>query len=464
MSSSKPPGPSRAEIALQQQQTMALGSQTALLEQQAARQEEQYRQQNLLAPLLYEQMGLRPQYNEQGQITGYERFETPEQQLYKEQIQAQLRARPQEEALQQRYMTLAEQQAAFQERQQPGQERLQALYLDIAEQQAKAQQLEAAWQQETAPQRKAQIEAELRLQQQTVQYQETALRQYQEQQKMQPLLYEEAGVRPIYDEAGNITSFARTEQGQKRLDYESQLLEHQRKALAGELPVDPTLERTLKEGETQLRSQLQAQLGEGYETSTPGIQALGEFSRKAAEARANVAHGQLVSGQQLLESQEQVGARQQAGASSGRGMLGDYGLRPVSFGQGVQAGGMPNYLGTAQGMGGNLFTAGGPTLTSAGYQTAVNSPYGTLGQFGDLAQRYGGLVSSGGTLVNQLAGRRRQQYQDYQAGAAQSGGIWGTGLGIVGAAAGAYFGGPAGASAGWTLGSAAGQQIGRATY
>ena len=80
---------------------------------------------------------------------------------------------------------------------------------------------------------------------------------------MQPLLYEQAGVKPIYDESGNITSFGLTEEGQKRQDYESQLLDRQRKALAGELPVDPTLERTLQEGETQLRAQLQAAARDG---------------------------------------------------------------------------------------------------------------------------------------------------------------------------------------------------------
>ena len=95
-------------------------------------------------------------------------------------------------------------------------------------------------------------------------------------------------------------------------------------------------------------------------------------------------------------------------------MLGEYGLRPVSFGQGVQAPGQPNYLNLAQsaapGMSQysmpGLFTGGSPTQASAGYQTAVNSPYGTLGQFGDLASNYGGLVQSGGTLVTQMAGQR----------------------------------------------------------
>ena len=475
---SKPPKPSASEIALQQQQTMALGQQMTLLEQQNRRQEEQYQQQQLLAPLLYEQMGLKPQYNDQGQVTGYERFETPEQALYREQIETMRRQQPTQEALQQQYLTLAQQQAEYAQTQQPIQERLQQQYLTIAEQQAAYQKEQADWQRELAPQMRLQAEAQTRLQQQMTEYQAGALKQYEEQQRLQPLLYEASGVRPIYDEAGTLTSFALTEEAQARKDYENQLLEHQRKALAGELPVDPTLERTLAEGETQLRAQLQAQLGTGYETSTPGIQALEEFRRRAAEARSNVAHGQLTSGQQLLATQQEMNQRMRGQATSGRGMLGEFGLQPVSFGQSAQAGGQPNYLGLAQGMGqpnylslaqgagGGLFQAGSPAASSAGYQAAVGSPYGTLGQFGELASRYGQFVQSGGNLVSQMANRRMGQYQASEQGAAEQAGIWGTAGSILGGAVAgvASWGNPAAISAGMTLGGVAGQYAGRATY
>lgn len=429
MSKSKPPRPSQQELDLQRQQTLAIQSQTSILEQQARRQEEQYGQQQLLAPLLYEEMGLKPQYNEQGQITGYERFETPEQALYKEQIETMRRQQPLQERLQEQYLTLAEQQAAYQREQ-------------------------ADWQRELAPQMRAQAEAQTRLQGQLTEYQEMALKQYQDQQRLQPLLYEASGVRPIYDEAGNITSFTLTEEAQARKDYENQLLEHQRKALAGELPVDPTLERTLAEGETQLRAQLQAQLGTGYETSTPGIQALAEFSRRAAEARSNVAHGQLTSGQQLLATQTEMNQRMRGQATSGRGMLGEFGLRPVEFGPQVQA--------QAPG----LFQAGSPASRAAGYQAAAGSPYGTLGQFGELASRYGQLVQGGGNLVTQMANRRMNDYQSYEKGAAEQAGTWGTvGSILGGAVAGvASWGNPAAIGAGMTLGGAAGQYAGRATY
>ena len=456
---------------------MALGSQTALLEQQAARQEEQYRQQQQFAPLLYEQMGLRPQYGEGGQITGFERFETPEQALYREQIETmraqqpqqaalqqqyltlaqqqaeyQQRQQPIQERLQQQYLTLAEQQAAAQERQQPGQERLQALYMDIAEQQAKSQQLEAAWQQETAPQRRAQIENELRIQNQTLAYQETALRQYQEQQKMQPLLYEQAGVKPIYDDAGNITSFGLTEEGQKRQDYESQLLDRQRKALAGELPVDPTLERTLQEGETQLRAQLQAQLGTGYETSTPGIQALAEFSRRAAEARSNVAHGQLVSGQNLLANAQELLQRRQAGADErarhARGVWAAAGvLWPGGAGRG------PAELPRA----GVHCGAGDESVQHAWavYGRLPHVERGRLSGGGEQSLRHARAVWRTGVAVRparvewghagQPVGRAtRQAAADLRRGRARLGVSGGRGSASSARRVGAYFGGPAG--------------------
>lgn len=435
MSKSSPPKPSSSEIALQDQQRMALYQQTQLLEQQAARQEQQFQEQQRLQPLLYEQMGLRPQYGGEGEITGFERFETPEQGLYREQIEAMRRQQPTQEALQQQYLTLAQQQAEYQ-----------------AEQ--------AQWQRELAPQLKAQAEAQTRLQGQLTEYQAGALKQYQEQQRLQPLLYEASGVRPIYDEQGNISSFALTEEAQARQDYENELLEHQRKALAGELPVDPTLERTLSEGEAQLRAQLQSQLGTGYETSTPGIQALAEFSRRAAEARSNVAHGQLTSGQQLLATQTEMNQRMRGQAYGGRGMLGEYGLRPVEFGQGVQAGGMPNYLGVSQGLGGNLLQAGSRAQTSAGYQAAVSSPYGTLGQFGDLAKSYGGLVQSGGNLVNQLARSRMDAYNIGEKQRQERAGMWGQIGAAAGSIIGSVFAPGVGTAAGATLGGLAGSYAG----
>jgi hypothetical protein len=56
-------------------------------------------------------------------------------------------------------------------------------------------------------------------------------------------------------------------------------------ALQGNAEADPQLEHNLAIQEQTLRNQLQAQLGSGYETSTPGIQALNDFRQRAEGLR-----------------------------------------------------------------------------------------------------------------------------------------------------------------------------------
>lgn len=65
-----------------------------------------------------------------------------------------------------------------------------------------------------------------------------------------------------------------------REENEQLLLERQNAALRGELPVNPALLSSLDEQEEELRAQLMQNLGEGFETSTPGIEALSEFEQK----------------------------------------------------------------------------------------------------------------------------------------------------------------------------------------
>jgi hypothetical protein len=65
-----------------------------------------------------------------------------------------------------------------------------------------------------------------------------------------------------------------------REENETLLLERQNQALRGELPVAPALLSDLEDQEAELRDALLRNLGEGYETSTPGIEALSEFSER----------------------------------------------------------------------------------------------------------------------------------------------------------------------------------------
>ena len=427
-----------------------------MLDLQRQQLQKQQSQQDMLSPILYETMGIRPRY-ENGQITGYDRFETPEQALYREQVEAMRAQQPQQAQLQQQYLTLAEQQAAYQREQAPLQQRLQQQYLTLAEQQAAYQAEQQAWQTELRPELKRQTEMQTAMQSQMLEYQQSQLAQEQDRQRLQPLLYEASGVRPIYDESGKITSFALTAEAQARKDYENQLLEHQRKALAGELPVDPTLERALTEGEQQLRAQLQSQLGTGYETSTPGIQALEAYRQRAAEARSTVAHGQLTSGQQLLQTQAGMNTEQMARATrGGTGLLGNYGFQPVSFGAPVQAGGMSNALGTYQGMQGSLFQAGSPAAAASGYQGALQGQFGTLGEYAKMAQGFGQLAGNLQSDRIRTAQIEEQMRNAYSGQLAQIGAAAGSIVGSVfapgvGTAAGASLGGLAGGYAGRSM-------------
>src|SRR5262245_23072321 len=59
------PQPTQEERNLQSQQA-------AMLEQQRRLIEDYYHQQELLQPIIYQQLGLKPKYNDQGQIEGFE--------------------------------------------------------------------------------------------------------------------------------------------------------------------------------------------------------------------------------------------------------------------------------------------------------------------------------------------------------------------------------------------------------
>ncbi|MFQ5915797.1 MAG: hypothetical protein ACE5JS_21700 [Nitrospinota bacterium] len=68
--------------------------------------------------------------------------------------------------------------------------------------------------------------------------------------------------------------------GPLRRDIERGFLERSQAALRGELPVNPALLRGLEKSEEELRERLRRQLGPGFETSTPGIEALAEFGER----------------------------------------------------------------------------------------------------------------------------------------------------------------------------------------
>lgn len=128
-----------------------------------------------------------------------------------------------------------------------------------------------------------------------------------QQDLLQPLLFGELGIQAIKDASGNIVGYekaALTPEQQQQQQIESKLRERTLAALEGNLPVDPALERSLTEGRATLGETLLRQLGPGYETSTPGIQALAEFNKRAEELRFGARTGALSLSEQLSGARE----------------------------------------------------------------------------------------------------------------------------------------------------------------
>lgn len=137
-----------------------------------------------------------------------------------------------------------------------------------------------------------------------------------ESQLLQPFLLTEAGVEPVRDSAGNITGYKRTAEGEQVEAIERKLRERTLAALEGNLPVDPALERGIDEGRLNLRESLRKQLGSGFETSTPGIEALENFRKRAEELRYGARTGQLTLSEQLSGAREAQSAQRFGNISS----------------------------------------------------------------------------------------------------------------------------------------------------
>jgi len=151
---------------------------------------------------------------------------------------------------------------------------------------------------------------------QEIALQQEQLELLQEQRKLSdlltPFLFEEAGITAIRDEAGEIIGFEREEDPNQPLreEIERGFLERTQAALAGELPVNPALIRAREEGLKTLEERLRKQLGPGFETSSPGIEALSEFGTRSEELFEGARRGDLTLAESLgiarQESQERT--------------------------------------------------------------------------------------------------------------------------------------------------------------
>ena len=154
-----------------------------------------------------------------------------------------------------------------------------------------------------------------RQQAETLKLQREILEQQRQQQAILiPFLAEQEGFEAVTDEHGNITSIKKLPDAlaDMKKEIETKFAERSLKALRGELDVDPALEETLGTQERDLRNRLASQLGPGWETSSPGIEALGNFTRSSEILRAGARNDQLTLAEQLglAREQERIFAQQ----------------------------------------------------------------------------------------------------------------------------------------------------------
>jgi hypothetical protein len=150
--------------------------------------------------------------------------------------------------------------------------------------------------------------------------------QYSDQKLLAPYLYKQLGITPQYDAQGNITGYQDTPAdatSQQITDLQKSItlqnLQQEQQALQGNAPVDPSVQRQLDQSEQSLRSGLQANLGPGYETSTPGVRALLDFNQRKNEILYSTKRGQMTLSDALAQS-AQAGYQGNEGAQLARTM------------------------------------------------------------------------------------------------------------------------------------------------
>ena len=134
-------------------------------------------------------------------------------------------------------------------------------------------------------------------------------RTLREQQLLAPIMFQRAGLRvmrdPMSGEIVGVEELPLSDAQRLAQSVERELLERTQRALRGELPVPSAIEKALAEQERTLREMLFRSLGPGYETSTPGIEALQRFRESAEAQREAFRRGELdvasALGLQLME-------------------------------------------------------------------------------------------------------------------------------------------------------------------
>lgn len=95
-----------------------------------------------------------------------------------------------------------------------------------------------------------------------------------------------------------------SEEEQNRQEIERLWQERELAALRGDLPVSAALEREIAEGRAEKEAALLRQFGEGWQTSTPAMQAMQDFEQSALELREGARFGTLAQAEQIGGARE----------------------------------------------------------------------------------------------------------------------------------------------------------------
>jgi hypothetical protein len=321
--------------------------------------------------------------------------------------------------------------------------------------------------------------------------QQTVMEQQRLNEMLMPLIYKQSGIVPQFDEAGNITGFTQdetfgemqrtsVETAQKSLELQQRqveeqlrlsptdedlqrqrdmqntqmeilksqldkmnappdeletmrqeiekgLLERSKAALAGELPVSPGLISDLGKQEQELNERLRQQFGVGYETSTAGIQTLGDFEERKTNILEGARRGDLTMSEQLSLARQGMGM--QAGGA---------GLNQALMAQALNMGGVNPLQVAGQGFG----------MGTGGIGTSIDAMRGFTTSQLPIAQAFGSSASGFGGAQQGHQFNRSMQFNAAGFNAQQPnsfGSMFGSILGTIG--------GPVGTAAGTAIGS-----------
>jgi hypothetical protein len=124
-----------------------------------------------------------------------------------------------------------------------------------------------------------------------------------------PLMYKAAGIVPQYDQSGNITGFTAaplTEAQQAEQDINVALAQREKQALAGEIPVSPSVTQSLAQQEQTLGEVMRKQVGPAWQTSTPGIEAMAKFGQSKAAILDAAQRGDISMYESMSLTQQQA--------------------------------------------------------------------------------------------------------------------------------------------------------------